>query len=352
MMHQVTFETSNGSIKIGDGLPTHLVAEIGLNHNGSIELAKGLILEAAKSGATIVKFQKRFPDSLATADFLDAPFLKCPLFGSTQRVVRNRLELSFEEYQDLESYANSLGLLFSASVFDLPSLEFLTKLSHPIIKIASHSITNGPLLKAVADTGFPVICSLGGGSENENDQVYDILKNNPLVFLHCVSAYPTPDDLVKLDTISYLKDRYQVPVGFSSHELGIDISVAASVLGACMIERHFSYSRAMVGLDHGISVTSDEFADMVIRIRRLEKVRGVKKELLPSEHAARNNYHVGIYLSCDLKKGDVIKEENLVCLQPLKSSEEFITGLEIPSIIGKKLKIDLKSGQQLPRTAI
>jgi sialic acid synthase SpsE len=349
IMKQVTFNTSSGSIQFGEGLPAHFIAEIGLNHNGSMELAKGMILEAAKSGATMVKFQKRFPKSLATSDFLDAPFLKCPLFGSTQREVRERLELTLGDYKELEQYAQSLGMMFSASAFDIQSLEFLKELTNPIIKIASHSITNGPLMTAIAQSGLPVICSLGGASQAETDFAYELLKNNPLIFLHCVSAYPTPDDLVQIDTITYLKKRYDVPVGFSSHEVGIDISVAATVLGACLIERHFTFNRSMVGLDHGISLEPHEFCEMVLKARRLEKVRGIKTELLPAEYAARNNYHVGIYTTRDVKKGDFVKEEDIACMQPLRSSQEYYTGLEVGKVVGKEAKQDIGLGQQISR---
>lgn len=351
-MTQVTFKTGNGNIVIGDGLQTHFIAEIGLNHNGSMDLAKGLVFEAAKSGATIVKFQKRFPESLATKEFLDAPFLKCPLFGETQREVREKLELTLDEYKELETYTISLGLVFCASVFDLDSLRFLQNLSNPIVKIASHSITNGPLLQAIADTGLPVICSVGGASDSEIDIAFDILNSSPLILLHCVSSYPTPDDLVKLDTITHLREKYDIPVGFSSHEQGVEISIAATVLGACMVERHFTYDRAMVGLDHGISLTSPEFSDMVIRTRRLEKVRGVKTELFSAEHAARNNYHVGLYVTRNVKKGEMLDENDIICLQPLNSTDKFFTGLELGSVIGKVIKEDLGEGGQISRDLV
>mgnify|MGYP005631950157 CR=1 FL=1 len=351
-MKRTTFDTPEGSIQFGEGLPTHFIAEIGLNHNGSFELAKGMILEAAKAGATMVKFQKRSPEDLATAEFLDAPFDKCPLFGSTQREVRERLELTLDDYRELEQYSHSLGLMFSSSVFDLQSFEFIKKLSNPIIKIASHSVTNGPLISEIGKSGLPIICSLGGGSQDEIDIVYKTLKNNPLILLHCVSAYPTPDDLVKLDTIPYLKERYNVPVGFSSHEVGIDISIAATVMGACVVERHFSYNRSMVGLDHGISLEPDEFSEMVSKIRRLEKTRGIKTELLPAEHAARNNYHVGLYAKKTIKKGEIINMDDIVCMQPLTSSEKYFTGLEVQSVVGKASKVDIQPAQQISRENI
>ena len=351
-MTQVTFKTNNREISIGDDLQTHFVAEIGLNHNGSLDLAKGLVIEAAKSGVTIVKFQKRFPEKLATREFLDSPFMKCPLFGSTQREVRERLELTLIEYKELEAYTNSLGILFCASVFDLESLHFIQNLSNPIVKIASHSITNGPLLESIAKTDLPVICSVGGADESEIDAAYEILKSSPLVLLHCVSSYPTTDDLIKLDTITYLKEKYGVPVGFSSHEQGIDVSIAATILGACIVERHFTYNRAMVGLDHSISLTPAEFAEMIIRTRRLEKVRGVKKELFSAELAARNNYHVGLYTIRSMKKGEYIKREDIACLQPLNSSTEFFTGLEIDVVIDKAISKNLTAGQQISRNAV
>jgi sialic acid synthase SpsE len=199
---QVTFKTPLCNIQIGDGLPTHLIAEIGLNHNGSLDLAKQMVLQVALSGATFVKFQKRTPEILTSSEFLDSSFSKCPSLGSTQREVRKRLELTIEAYKELKKYAEQLGLIFSASAFDLPSLDFLMELDTPVIKVASHSITNAPLLKKIAEYKIPTICSFGGTTEGERDRAFDILQSNPLIIFHCVSSYPTPDFLVKLDTIS------------------------------------------------------------------------------------------------------------------------------------------------------
>ncbi|WP_320172168.1 N-acetylneuraminate synthase family protein [Maridesulfovibrio sp.] len=290
-----------GKIDIGEGLPTLMIAEIGLNHNGSAELAHRLIDEAALSGANVVKFQKRSPADLATAEFIDQPFLKCPLFGRTQREVRERLELSEAELAELKKHADSLGLSFCVSAFDLPSLELVIRLG-AILKIASHSITNGPLLERVAESGVPVIMSTGGATEEEIERAVRILENNPLILLHCVSAYPTPDQLVCLDTVPYLKEKYGLPVGFSGHEKGIELSVAAATLGACVIERHFTLNRSMMGLDHGISLEPQEFAQMVQNIRRVESARGISKAISPAEHAARLNYHVAVCTNGEIKK--------------------------------------------------
>jgi sialic acid synthase SpsE len=349
---RTTFPTATGSIEIGDGLPSFLIAEIGLNHNGSEELAAEMIREAVEAGASFVKFQKREPAALATAAFLDAPFEKCPQLGGTQRVVRERLELSLEAYKRLRAYAESLGAVFFASAFDIPSLRFLVEAGVGIIKIASHSITNGPLLAATADTGLPVVASLGGATREEADQAVALLSGNPLVLMHCVSAYPTPDSSVYLDTIQALRERYSVPIGFSSHEAGIEISVASTVLGACMVERHFTLRRSMVGLDHKISLEPEEFAEMAERIGRLRAVRGVYGGLMGTESAARSNYHVAVCAARNIPAGTVLDASMLVCKQPLGDSAEFFTGLEVSELVGRRSSVDLSADVAIPRRAL
>lgn len=349
-MQQKVF--SIGNIDIGDGLPCHLIAEIGLNHNGSIDLAKQMIDAAVLSGSSIVKFQKRSPAALATADFLDAPFPKCPSFGRTQRDVREKLELNLEEYAELKAYAESRGQIFCSSVFDLESLDFLQKVNVDLFKIASHSLTNAPLLEAIAETGKPVMLSLGGTTWEERDKAIDILKGSPLMLFHCVSAYPTPDGQVKLDTIQIIKDHYGLPVGFSGHEAGTALSFAAAALGACAIERHFTLNRAMVGLDHTISLLPDEFAHLAMDLKRLHQARGIAEPLQPDEFAARNNYHVSVCSAKELKKGNTVTEADIVCKQPLINSEDYFTGMESSAVIGRKLLSDIPADTPIPRKYI
>ncbi|WP_333886807.1 N-acetylneuraminate synthase family protein [Clostridium sp.] len=330
-----------GNIEIGEGLPTLMIAEIGLNHNGSIELAREMIKAAALSGANMVKFQKRCPENLAISSFLDAPFLKCPLFGSTQREVRNKLELNYEQIKELKRYSEELGLLFSMSVFDNESLKIAQKLNLQVIKLASHSATNAPLLEEIAKLNVPVILSMGGCTWKEKDKAFNILKDIPLAILHCISAYPCPESLIKLDTINELKKRYNVVVGYSGHENGIDISVAASVIGASIIERHFTLNRSMVGLDHKISLHPSEFSNMVSSIRTIEKSRGLVEGIAQEEIASRENYHVAVCTKKDMKKGDIIKLDDIVCKQPLGKLGENFSGFEISEVVGKELLIDL-----------
>lgn len=352
MTLRTTFTTSFGDIEIGQGLPTHLIAEIGLNHNGSVELARQMIYAAALAGASFVKLQKRSPADLAVAAFIDAPFEKCPALGKTQRVVRERLELNLNAYIQLREYAESLGMIFCASAFDIPSLEFLLEAGVTVIKVASHSVTNGPLLEKIAAYQMPTICSIGGTTAEERDCAIDILKDNPLVILHCVSAYPTPDTLVKLDTIPYLRERYGVPVGFSSHEEGIEFSVASSLLGAAMIERHFTLDRSMVGLDQGISLEPHEFGEMARRIRRLQKGRGITTGLMAEEGAAKYNYHVAICSVGAIAKGATITAAMVTCKQPLGDPQKFFTGMEMAQVVGKVACEDISADTPIARALL
>jgi len=349
MGNKIVVKTSFGNVEIGDGLPVHLISEIGLNHNGSLELAKKMVYASALSGATIVKFQKRSINNLAIKSFLDQPFNKAPVFGSTQREVRERLELNYDEYLELKEYSESLGLIFCATAFDLDSLEFLMKLETPLIKIASHSITNLELLEKIAEYKVPVICSFGGTTAIERDNAYEILKNNPLIIMHCVSSYPTPDKLATIDTISYYKEKYNVPIGFSSHEVGIDISIAASVIGAVIIERHFTLNRAMIGLDQSISLQPEEFSEMAIKIRKIQAARGISKDLNEEEKQAKYNYHVAVCSKKKIKKGQIIKREDVICKQPLKDPKINFTGFELYDVIGKIVTTDIDEDIQIQR---
>lgn len=351
MTVHTVFPTVSGQIQIGDGLPPYLIAEIGLNHNGSEELAFDMIRAAAHSGASFVKLQKRSPEKLASTAFLDAPFFKCPQLGVTQREVRERLELPLKTYIRLREYAESLGLGFFASAFDLESVDFLVEAGVNIVKVASHSLTNGPLLRKIAELKLPTIASLGGCTLYEQDLAIEILQGCPLILMHCVSSYPTPDGLAKLDTIGYLRERYGLPVGYSSHEVGIELSVASSVLGACMIERHFTLNRAMVGLDQPISLEPAEFAEMATKVRRLFAARGVKKTVDDAEKAAKLGYHVAIRAAVPIKKGQLVDEGMIVCKQPLKDPAVYFSGLETDLVVGNICNTDVDVDDAIPRSA-
>jgi len=243
-------------------------------------------------------------------------------------------------------------MAFSMSVFDLPSLEIAIELNLPVIKVASHSITNSILLKAIADTKLPVIASTGGTTWEEKDYAVEILNANPLVLLHCISAYPCPDYLVKLDTITELRKKYNTVVGYSGHEEGIDISVASVVLGASVIERHYTLNRSMVGLDHQLSLEPDEFAQMSSRIRRIQKARGISSGITPEELPSRNNYHVAICTKHRIEKGNILTYSDIVCKQPLDDEKLYFSGLEIDKVIGKSINQSIEADTPISRKII
>ncbi len=319
----------SASISIQQHGYTHLIAEIGLNHNGSVELAKKSILQSVLSGASLIKLQKRTPDELSTVEMLDSPFLKCPAFGVTQRQVRDRLEFSKEEFVALSDYTDSLGAQLFTSVFDISSLKWALDCGVSIIKIASHSNTNLSLLREVALNNCSTIMSTGAASLSEVDKAVSLLIDKcQLSLMHCVSAYPTPNSETFLSTIPFYSDRYQLPVGFSSHESGIVHSIAACALGAPLIERHVTLNKSMEGLDHGISLDFSEFAQLRMSLNQLRGVFEVKKKVLKSESPARNGYHVGIYSTRAIAAGErLVVGENVMLRQPAGDPELFLTGL-------------------------
>lgn len=350
MSEIVTIRSGDQVVQVGEGLPTHFISEIGLNHNGSLEFAQRLVSESVLAGSTFVKFQKRNPPALATSAFLDAGFPKAPFFGSSQREVREFLELSSSDYRQLMTHSASLGAVMFASAFDIPSLEFLADTGMGLIKVASHSATNRPLLSAVNRLGLPVVLSLGGTTIEEKDLAVSALRDCPLILMHCVSEYPTPDQRMQLDTIGFLRERYGMPVGFSSHESGVEFSLAAAVLGAVMIERHVTLSRSMPGPDHSISLLPSELADLVGRTRRLERGRGVASSLHESEKVARTQYHVGVCSAGPIPAGTTIGLEMLAFKQPLGDSAEFFTSWEVDQVLGLRADRDIPADTPIARS--
>lgn len=346
----VAIADAGRTITVGDGFPVHFIAEIGLNHNGSVDLAKDLILAAVKSGATFVKFQKRSPKDLATASFLDSEFRKSPHLGTTQRQIRDMLEIDADGYQELQRFAKSLGAVFFASPFDLASLEFLLGVGTGLIKIASHSATNGPLLREINRQGLPTILSLGGTTLEEKDAAVAALRDVPLILMHCVSEYPTPDNRMGLDSIDFLRSRYGVPTGFSSHEAGVDFSTAAAVLGAALIERHVTLGKSMAGPDHAISLLPEELAELVRGVRRIERGRGVANGISTDEWAARRAYHVSVCTTKRIGEGEEIAASALVCKQPLGDEGEYFTGWELEDLVGKVALAEIEADTPIRRT--
>lgn len=279
---------SLASRRIGDDFPVYVIGEIGLNHNGDVALALRLIDVAAEAGADAVKFQKRTPE-IATPEHMRDTLRETPWGTMTYLEYRRRVEFDAEQYAQIGAYAAARGLDWFASPWDVPSVDVLEGLDVVAHKIASASVTDLELLERVALTGKPVILSTGMSTLDEIDRAVETLGTDRLVLMHATSTYPMPADEANLRTIETLRSRYAgVPIGYSGHERGLQISLAAVALGARVIERHITLDRTMWGSDHAASLEPQGFAHLVRDIRIIETALGDGiKRVFPGELAPR-----------------------------------------------------------------
>jgi N-acetylneuraminate synthase len=275
-----------GSRVVGGGRPAYVIAEIGLNHNGEVDLAKRLIDVAADAGADAVKFQKRTPELATPEHMRDVP-RETPWGTMSYLDYRRRVEFGREEYVEIGDHALLRGLDWFASPWDVPSVAFLEDLGVVAHKVASASVTDLELLSALRDTGKPVILSTGMSTIGQIDAAIEVLGTDRLVLMHATSTYPMEPDEANLRVIPVLRDRYPgVPVGYSGHERGLQISLAAMALGAVAIERHITLDRTMWGSDHAASLEPTGFAHLVRDIRIIESALGDGvKRVFPGELA-------------------------------------------------------------------
>lgn len=275
-----------GSHDIGDGLPAYVIGEIGLNHNGSVELAKRLIDVAADAGAQAVKFQKRTP-AISTPEHMKNTPRETPWGEMTYLEYRYRVEFDREQYIEIGDHATLRGLDWFASPWDVPAVEFLEELNVVAHKVASASVTDLDLLAALAATGKPVILSTGMSTMQQIDAAVEVVGTDNLVMLHATSTYPLPPEEANLRMITTLREAYPgVPIGYSGHERGLQISLAAVALGASAVERHITLDRAMWGSDHAASLEPTGFDHLVRDIRVIEQAMGDGiKRVFPGELA-------------------------------------------------------------------
>src|SRR3989344_5276725 len=248
---------------IGRDRRTFIIAEAGINHNGDMQIARRLIDEAKKAGASAVKFQTYITDKRVKKDN--------PVYG-----ILRKCELSIDDQNILKKYADQKGIIFFSTPFDEESVDGLVRMGVSLLKIASFDVVNHKLLKKAAAARLPIIMSRGMATKKELDAAVKILKKGGADFaiMHCISSYPKPKDEVNLRAIQTLLASYQVPIGFSDHTLDIDAAVYAVALGARVIEKHFTLDRKMDGPDHALSANPQEFARMVGKIREVETMLG------------------------------------------------------------------------------
>jgi N-acetylneuraminate synthase len=261
-----------GDRLVGDGEPCFVIAEVGINHNGDVDLAKKLVSAAAVAGCDAVKFQKRTVDVVYTAEELAKP--RENPFGTTNGDLKRGLEFGEEAYREIDAFCRAQKILWFASCWDEGAVDFIEKFRPACYKIASASLTDDSLLRHHRKTGRPIILSTGMSSLEEVDHAVEVLGKDDLIILHCTSTYPSKPQELNLSAIPALKKRYGVPIGYSGHEVGLQTTEAAMVLGACCVERHITLDRAMWGSDQAASVEPQGVMRLVRDIRAIEQALG------------------------------------------------------------------------------
>jgi N,N'-diacetyllegionaminate synthase len=327
-----------GDHLVGEGEPTFIIAEAGSNHDGKIEKVKKLIDIAADAGVDAVKFQAFKADKLF----------------NTEETVRKLKKIEFKEgwYEEIFEYAHNKGIILLFSVFDEKTVDILSNYDMVAYKIASYELLHFPLLEEIIKKNKPIILSTGMANQLEVDKVINWINSkghDQIMVMHCVSQYPAQIDDVNLNSITVLK-KYNLPVGFSDHTLGIYASIAAVAMGSNIIEKHFTISRSMDGPDHSYSLEPSELKEMVNGIRQVDKMLGVE-EITPSIYEVnQRESRRAIYAKNDIKTGKVIKKDDLIILRP--SPTGCLLPEEITNIIGKMALKRIKKGDILKKDLI
>ncbi|HLO29833.1 MAG TPA: N-acetylneuraminate synthase family protein [Anaerolineales bacterium] len=275
----MTREIRIGNRMVGDGHPAYIIAEIGINHNGDLEIAKQMIDAAAHAGVDAVKFQKRTPE-VATPPEQQTQMRETPWGYITYLDYRYKVEFSEEQYCEIEKYCKERGITWLVSVWDEPSVDFMEKFDTPAYKIPSASLTDFGLIRKALATGKPLILSSGMSTMEQIRQGVQIAGPENLVLMHCTSTYPCEPEELNLKMIETLRREFpDIPIGYSGHEVGLVPSAVAVALGACMVERHLTLNRAMWGSDQAASVEPWGFETLVkyIHVSEVALGDGVKK---------------------------------------------------------------------------
>lgn len=272
-------EIKLGNRMVGDGHPAYVIAEIGINHNGDMDIVKGMIDAAVHAGADAVKFQKRTPE-VCTPPEQQKQMRETPWGYITYLDYRYKVEFNEEQYREIDRYAREKGIAWMASVWDEPSVDFLQKFETPAYKVPSASLTDLPLLKYVRKTGKPMIISTGMSTMEQIHKAVDVIGTENLIIMHCTSTYPCEPEELNLKMIETLRKEFpNNPIGYSGHEVGLVPSALAVALGASSVERHLTLDRAMWGSDQAASVEPGGFEKLIKYIRVTEAAMGdgVKK---------------------------------------------------------------------------
>ncbi|MBA3305333.1 MAG: N-acetylneuraminate synthase family protein [Thermoleophilaceae bacterium] len=336
-----------GPDRISDPGPCYVIAEIGHNHQGSVDKCKELFDRAKECGASAAKLQKRDNRTLFTDEYFHRPYENPNSFGATYGEHREALEFGRDEYLDLKAHAQDIGITFFATPFDMPSVDFLADLDMPAYKVASADVTNTPLLAYIAEVGKPVILSTGAATLEDVVRAYETLTavNPEVAILQCTSGYPADWEELDLRVIETYRDVFPDSVaGFSGHDNGIAMAVAAYVIGGRIVEKHFTLDRAMRGTDHRFSLEPQGLQKMVRDLERVRTALGAgTKTVYASEAAPATKMGKKLVAARDLPAGHVLEAQDVAA----KSPGDGIPPYELPKLVGGSLRRSIVKDQDL-----
>ena len=322
-----------------------IIAEAGVNHNGSLNKALKMVDIAKDCGADIIKFQTFIPKSVVTRNASKAKYQNSNKGDKeTQLQLINKYNLSFNDFKKIEKECKKYKIGFLSSPFDIKSAEFLISLKVKLIKIASGELTNYPLLKYIGKQKISVILSTGMSTVKEINSAIKVLikfgtPKNKINLLHCNTSYPTPLADVNLNAMEFLKKKFKCNIGYSDHTIGIEVPLAAVAMGASIIEKHVTLNKNLSGPDHKASIDFNEFKEMIIRIRNVEKALGSRnKKITKSESVNIDIARKSIVASKNINKGEVLNQFNITTKRPGKG----ISPMKWEKVIGKKAKKNFK----------
>lgn len=328
-------------------MSVYIIAEAGVNHNGSFDLACRMIEAAKNAGVDCIKFQTFKSGNLVSHNAKKAEYQIKATGDTSQEEMLKKLELSYDEFLALKTYCDKTGICFLSTPFDFESIDFLNTIDIPFWKIPSGEITNYPYLLAIAKTGKPVVMSTGMCEMDEIGAAIKVLKENGtknIKLLHCNTEYPTPFEDVNLRAMQMMRDTFGLEVGYSDHTPGIEVPIAAVAMGSTIIEKHFTLDRNMEGPDHKASLEPDELAAMVRAIRNVEQAMGSGiKEPSNSEKKNTAIARKSIVAAKCIRKGEMLTEENLTTKRPGSG----ISPMRWLDIVGTKALRDFEEDEQI-----
>lgn len=330
-----------GNRLIGEGEPCFIIVEAGSNHDGKLEIARRLIKAAKDAGADAIKFQTFKAEKLASLKYAKEMYK-----------ILKKYELKAEWHAELKKYADELGIIFLSTPFDEESVDLLDKMGVPAFKVASGDLVHLSLVKYIARKGKPMIVSTGGANLGEVEEAINAIRNhgnNEIILMHCVSNYPAKIEDANIRAMVTMRDAFDLPVGYSDHSLGSLVTLAATALGACVIEKHITLDKSLPGPDHPFAMEVNKFQEMVKNIRLLEKALGNGvKHRVESEKAEVKIARRSLFADVNIPKGTKISKQMIKIARPAIG----IPPKYLSFIIGKEAKADIKEDEVITRDKI